>query len=81
MVPWIVDELRRSTAPLLLVGGTADKSWDGDVARELTPHVVEIPDADHGMLIPGPLQRSAAKLGEVISAVERFLDEAAWPYE
>ncbi|GAA4457707.1 hypothetical protein GCM10023170_054430 [Phytohabitans houttuyneae] len=75
-----VAALRRATAPCLLVGGTADGWWDGALARTLTPHVLEVPGADHGMVLPGlPLARSAAVLGEVASAVEEFLDRQAWP--
>jgi|GEM_PF-799627 len=70
--------LRRCTAPFLLVGGTADEAWDGAVARELTPHVVELPDADHGLLLPGPLAASVAAHAVVATAVERFLDTVAW---
>ena len=36
--PFVVDALRRSTAPFLLVGGTADELWDSKLARELTPY-------------------------------------------
>ncbi|MEU5939069.1 alpha/beta hydrolase [Micromonospora sp. NPDC047548] len=71
--PEVVDALGRATAPFLLVGGTADPSWDGDVARRLTPHVLEVPDAHHGMLVPGPLARSAEVLGRVCTAVEEFV--------
>ncbi|MGC1209990.1 MAG: alpha/beta hydrolase [Micromonospora sp.] len=71
--PDIVDALGRATAPFLLVGGTADKLWNGEVARRLSPHVVEIPDADHSMLVPGPLARSAEVLGQVCTAVEDFV--------
>jgi hypothetical protein len=70
--------LRRATAPCLLVGGTADDWWDGAVARAVTPHVLEIEGADHGMFVPGPLAVSAAVLGEVATAVERFLDDVVW---
>ena len=71
----VVDALRRATAPYLLIGGTADPVWDGDLARELTHRVVEIPDADHGMIVAGrPLARSADVLGEVVTAIEGFLD-------
>lgn len=77
--PWVVDALRRSTAPYLLVGGDADQLWDPALARELTPHVLEVPGADHGMYVPGPLAASTAVLGEVATAVERFLDELVWP--
>jgi pimeloyl-ACP methyl ester carboxylesterase len=78
--PLLTDErtlaaLRRTSAPCLLVGGTADKHWwDGAAARSVTPHVVEIDGADHAMIVPGPLSASAAVLGQVMDAVEAFLD-------
>lgn len=68
---------RRSGGPLL-VGGTSDQLWDGGTARLVTPHVLEVEDADHGMLIPGALSASAAVLGQVITAVEDFLDRVVW---
>ncbi len=74
-----VAALRRSTGPFLLVGGTADQLWDGPTARSLSPHVVEIDDADHRMFVPGPLAASAAVLGQVMTAVEDFLDHRVWP--
>jgi hypothetical protein len=37
--------------------------------------VHEVRDADHSLLVPGPLADSARVLGEVAAAVERFLDE------
>ncbi|MFC7545128.1 alpha/beta hydrolase [Plantactinospora sp. GCM10030261] len=70
--------LRRATAPVLLIGGTADKRWDGDVARQLTPHVLEVAGADHGMYVPGPLAGSTEVLGRVVTAVEDFLDYVVW---
>jgi pimeloyl-ACP methyl ester carboxylesterase len=76
---WVTDALRRSTAPFLLVGGTADGMWDGDLARELTPHVLEVEGADHGMFVPGRLAGCAEVLGRVVTAVEDFLDAAVWP--
>ena len=82
--PLLTDEptvaaLRRATGPCLLVGGTADGAWDGQVARSITPDVVEIDGADHGMFVPGQLAASAAVLGQVITAVEDFLDRTVWP--
>jgi pimeloyl-ACP methyl ester carboxylesterase len=74
-----VAALRRATAPCLLVGGTADQFWDGQVARSITPHVIEVAAADHGMFVPGELSASAAVLGQVMTAVEQFLDYAVWP--
>lgn len=75
----VVDAMRRAMAPCLLVGGTADRLWDGPVARELSPHVLEVESADHGMFVPGPLAASADVLGRVATAVEGFLDDVVWP--
>jgi hypothetical protein len=82
--PLLTDEptvaaLRRATGPCLLVGGTADKLWDGQIALSITPDIVEIDGADHGMFVPGRLAASAAALGQVITAVEDFLDRTVWP--
>lgn len=77
--PRVVAALSRSAAPFLLIGGTADSWWDTAAARSLTPHVAEIEGANHRMFVPGPLQGSADALGEASTAVERFLDEVAWP--
>jgi hypothetical protein len=71
--------LERSPGPCLLVGGTADPYWDRHVARSVTGNIVEIDRADHAMLVPGPLSRSLGVLGEVMTAVEEFLDETVWP--
>jgi hypothetical protein len=44
-----VEGLRARTAPALLVGGTADASWDGPLARRLSNDVLEIDGADHAL--------------------------------
>ncbi len=78
--PRCVAALRRVRAPYLLIGGTADRLWDGALARDLTPHLVEVTGADHGMIIVGaPLARSTEVLGRVVTAVEEFLDREVWP--
>jgi hypothetical protein len=41
--------------------------------------VVEVAAADHGMFVPGELSASAAVLGQVMTAVEEFLDQVVWP--
>jgi pimeloyl-ACP methyl ester carboxylesterase len=74
----IVDALRRATAPCLLVGGTRDPAWEGRLARELSPYVLEVEGADHAMYVPGPLAGSAEVLGRVATAVEGFLDDVVW---
>lgn len=75
-LPWVVAGMERATAPFLLVGGTADSYWDPAVARRLTPHVLEVDGADHGMLVPGPVSGSVAVLARVVAAMEEFLDAA-----
>jgi hypothetical protein len=74
-----VAALRRATGPCLLVGGTADPYWDGQTARSFAADVVEIDGADHAMVVPGRLTESAAVLGQIITAVEDFLDEVVRP--
>jgi pimeloyl-ACP methyl ester carboxylesterase len=77
--PIMVAALEKATAPALLVGGTADQSWDGDLARRLSPHVFEVDGANHGLYVSGPLVESVAVLGRVVVAVEAFLDRISWP--
>jgi hypothetical protein len=48
----------------------AGSAW----ARELSPYVLEVDGADHGMYVPGPLARSAEVLCRVATAVEGSLD-------
>jgi hypothetical protein len=78
-VPWVVAALERATAPLLLVGGTGDAMWDGAGARRLSPYLLEVREADHGMQVPGPVGESVAVLGRVLTAIDEFLDAIAWP--
>jgi hypothetical protein len=61
-----VDEMMAATGAAPVVVGRA--------ARSLTAEVVEVDGADHGMFVPGRLAASAAVLGQVITAVEDFLD-------
>ncbi|MBU2665482.1 alpha/beta hydrolase [Actinoplanes bogorensis] len=78
-VPWVPAALERATAPFLLVGGTADKAWDRAAARRLSPYVVEVPAADHGMVVPGPLTDTIAVLARIVVAIDEFLDDIGWP--
>jgi hypothetical protein len=71
--PWVVSALERATAPFLLIGGTADEVWDAETAHRLTPHVLSVSDADHGMFVPGPLTDSITVLARVVNAIEQFL--------
>jgi len=78
-VPWVAGALARATAPFLLVGGTADRLWDSALAARLSPHVLEIENADHGMAVPGPLTESIAVLSRIVTAIEQFFDTVGWP--
>jgi hypothetical protein len=78
-MPWVVEALATARAPFLLVGGSADHGWDADLAHRLTPHVLSVDNADHGMYVPGPLRDSVEVLALVVDAVETFLDNVGWP--
>lgn len=64
--PESVELLRRRTAPALFVGGTADPTWDGALARELSDDVLELDGADHGLA-------RVADLQPVVDAVAAFV--------
>jgi hypothetical protein len=51
----------------------------GPAAHRLSPHVLEIESADHGMFVPGPIQNSIAGLTPVVAAINDFLDAINWP--
>jgi hypothetical protein len=76
--PEVVEAITAAAHPPLLVGGTGDQLWDGSVARRLSPHVVEIPEGDHALYVPGPVSRTAEVAARVMDAMEEFLDEQAW---
>ena len=77
--PEAVELIAAARVPPLLVGGTADDFWDGRVARSLSPHVLEIPDADHGLYVPGPASATVRAAGLVVDAVEAYLEHEVWP--
>jgi hypothetical protein len=77
--PWVTAALTRATAPFLLVGGTADAMWDGTLARRLSPSVLEIDGADHGLFVPGPLTNSITVLGRLVTAMDDFIGAIGWP--
>jgi hypothetical protein len=74
-IPSLVDAIAANPAPQLLVGGTADESWDATVARGLAARgcdVLEVPGADHGMLAAGDVVRSAETHVEIVRAMDAF---------
>jgi hypothetical protein len=69
----LVVDLRRTAAPFLLVGGTADRGWDPGVARELGRPFHEASGADHGMEIEDDPVASAGILRDVTIAIDAFV--------
>lgn len=71
----VVDAIRRSTAPLLLVGGSADPAWDGDFARSVgSAEVLEIDGADHSLALPGNAPASLEALRRYVEALRSFAE-------
>lgn len=56
----------------LTVGGTADHLWDADRARATGLEVLELPEADHVLHVPGEWERSIAALRAMLARVEAF---------
>ena len=76
--PVVAEAIAANAGRQLLVGGLADGLWDAAVARELADNgcdVLEVPDADHGMAVPGDAVRTAESHLEVARAVEAFLSQ------
>ena len=73
-----IDAVEASTAPCLIVGGTADALWDGEVARRLA-RTSWRSRADHSLHLPGPRAATLAVMADVVTTVEAFLDEQVWP--
>jgi hypothetical protein len=63
--PDCVEALRARKAPALLVGGTGDPTWSPAVAREISPDVLELDGADHGLAAIEHLQ-------PIVDAVAEF---------
>ena len=75
---FVVEGLLRVTAPTLLIGGGADPTWRPAVleARPSQVELLELPDADHGLELPGDPVASIDGLARVVAAVERFVAAA-----
>jgi len=70
----VLDGLAAASAPCLLVGGTADPTWDAAIARSVpNAEVLEICEADHLLQIPGDVAGSVDALLRVVSAVATFI--------
>ncbi len=76
--PLLHDEAVRAAVPSLpadslLVGGTADRHWDGAAARAGSASVLEIPGADHSLEVKTDVEASLRILGDVVRAVDAFV--------
>ncbi|HEU5108686.1 MAG TPA: alpha/beta hydrolase [Micromonosporaceae bacterium] len=67
------NDLRRGTAPFLLVGGTADPSWDTELVRSLSQPFYEAENADHGMETADDPVNSAEILRLTTGAMDEFV--------
>ena len=75
-VPQVVEGIRANPARQLLVGGTADKLWDADVARSLAAggcDVLQLDGIDHGLIDPTDAFRSVEALVEITRAMASFV--------
>lgn len=66
--------LARASRPALLIGGTADPTWQPDtVAPSALLEQLELPEHDHSLQLPGDPLASLASLKKVTKRIERFL--------
>ena len=71
--PALAEALDRLPTSTLLIGSTADETWDGDAARRSGHDVMELTDANHGLELGGDPLGSIDALRTVIEAVDRFV--------
>jgi hypothetical protein len=69
----VAEALRRLPEPTLLVGSTADETWDADAARQSGLGVLELTDVNHGLELTGDPLGSIDALRRVIDGVDRFV--------
>ncbi|MET9018562.1 hypothetical protein ABZV93_01120 [Actinopolymorpha sp. NPDC004070] len=69
----VTGALTAATAPTLLVGGTGDPTWNGDLARSTKAEVLEIPGADHGLETEADPVNSADILRQVVATTDGFV--------
>ena len=70
----IATAVRDLSAPSLLVGGTKDRLWNGEVARQSTADVLELDGADHSLELGESVGPSLAALQQVVGRVATFVD-------
>jgi hypothetical protein len=78
LTPLLYDEeiaagFERLSAPALLVGGTADESWDGRLARRAGHEMLELDAANHSLQIEGQPLASLEVLRRVVERMDAFV--------
>ena len=79
-LPAVTDAIAANPAPQLLVGGAADELWVGDTVRRLageTREALEVPDADHVLMVPGDAVRGVEAHVDAIRALDGWLGRLA----
>jgi hypothetical protein len=71
--PKIRRSLARTTKQDLLIGGSADDFWDGGRKSEAAGTFMEIPDANHSLLIPNNWRASLEAHAQIFARIEAFL--------
>jgi pimeloyl-ACP methyl ester carboxylesterase len=61
------------SAPALVVGGTADESWDGELARRAGHEVLELEGANHSLQLEGDPLASIDALRRVVERMDAFV--------
>lgn len=72
--PELVDALKTTAGKTLLVGGTEDDYWDSAIAKSSGHQVLEMQGAHHGLEIAGNPTASVRLLGELVAAMEIFVE-------
>jgi hypothetical protein len=57
----------------LLIGGTADSTWDSSVAARSSAQVLEIADADHALQVPSDLNATLDAIRTTTLAMDHFV--------
>ncbi len=71
----VVDALTASTQPSLLVGGTADSTWDVEKAKLTGKTVLEVPGANHLLSLSDDPLGSVDVLRTVTASIWRFVSD------
>lgn len=73
-LPELANALTNTAGKTLLVGGTEDDYWDSAIAKSSGKQVLEMQGAHHGLEIAGDPSASVRLLGELVTAMEIFIE-------